>query len=218
MDASRLSTSDDTDPWGSPSTAFKAKPASVTHQSESLANGGAPVRTTSAFSTSATNQSSGVQSQPPTLSGSSGDGTGWGGTDFGPPSAGVFGGSDIAPGEAFSGTTGVSQTSPSHPVRISARRRVSHGTQEVLSVTALEQKEGTFLFQYRNYEISSNRRSTTVVRRYSDFVWLLDCLHKRYPFRQLPLLPPKRVSSMSLLNNPQILVRLTVPAQSTAII
>jgi hypothetical protein len=24
---------------------------------------------------------------------------------------------------------------------------------------------------------------------------LLDCLHKRYPFRQLPLLPPKRVGS-----------------------
>ena len=33
-----------------------------------------------------------------------------------------------------------------------------------------------------------------MVRRYSDFVWLLDCLHKRYPFRILPLLPPKRVA------------------------
>jgi len=50
-----------------------------------------------------------------------------------------------------------------------------------------------FLFQHRNYEVASSRRTTKVIRRYSDFVWLLDCLHKRYPFRQLPLLPPKRV-------------------------
>lgn len=75
------------------------------------------------------------------------------------------------------------------------RSRPNDGAQEVLNVTALPDKEGMFLFQYRNYEISSSRRATKVIRRYSDFVWLLDCLHKRYPFRQLPLLPPKRVSS-----------------------
>jgi len=49
-------------------------------------------------------------------------------------------------------------------------------------------------FQHRNYEVASVRRGTKVVRRYSDFVWLLDCLHKRFPYRQLPLLPPKRVA------------------------
>ena len=49
------------------------------------------------------------------------------------------------------------------------------------------------MFQHRNYEVASARRASKVIRRYSDFVWLLDCLHKRYPFRQLPLLPPKRV-------------------------
>ena len=54
-----------------------------------------------------------------------------------------------------------------------------------------------FLFQHRNYEITSVRRNSKVIRRYSDFAWLLDCLHKRYPFRQLPLLPPKRVASKS---------------------
>lgn len=58
----------------------------------------------------------------------------------------------------------------------------------------LEEKEGMFMFQHRNYEVASVRRNSKVIRRYSDFVWLLDCLHKRYPFRQLPLLPPKRVS------------------------
>jgi len=64
----------------------------------------------------------------------------------------------------------------------------------VITVTLLPDKEGMFFFQHRNYEVVSSRRGSSVVRRYSDFVWLLDCLHKRYPFRQLPLLPPKRVA------------------------
>ena len=65
---------------------------------------------------------------------------------------------------------------------------------EEINVTMLPEKEGLFLFQHRNYEVKWARRGSTVIRRYSDFVWLLDCLHKRYPFRQLPLLPPKRVA------------------------
>jgi sorting nexin-8 len=69
--------------------------------------------------------------------------------------------------------------------------------EEVVTVTAIAEKEGMFMFQHRNYEVTSARRSSKVIRRYSDFVWLLDCLHKRYPFRQLPLLPPKRVASKS---------------------
>ena len=63
-----------------------------------------------------------------------------------------------------------------------------------MTVNMLEGKEGMFMFQHRNYEVASVRRNSKVIRRYSDFVWLLDCLHKRYPFRQLPLLPPKRVA------------------------
>lgn len=66
---------------------------------------------------------------------------------------------------------------------------VPHGTGEVITVSTLPEKEGMFMFQHRNYEVKSIRRGSTVVRRYSDFVWLLDCLHKRYPFRRLPLLP-----------------------------
>lgn len=58
----------------------------------------------------------------------------------------------------------------------------------------MPEKEGMFLFQHHNYEVTSQRRGGTVIRRYSDFVWLLDCLHKRYPFRAIPLLPPKRVA------------------------
>ncbi|KAF2138651.1 uncharacterized protein K452DRAFT_311139 [Aplosporella prunicola CBS 121167] len=68
------------------------------------------------------------------------------------------------------------------------------GPDEVVTVAVIPEKEGIFLFQHRNYQVTSVRRNAKVVRRYSDFVWLLDCLHKRYPFRQLPLLPPKRVS------------------------
>ncbi|KAE8258144.1 hypothetical protein A4X13_0g1883 [Tilletia indica] len=37
-------------------------------------------------------------------------------------------------------------------------------------------------------------RQIEVERRYSDFTWLADILIKRYPFRCLPSLPPKRVT------------------------
>ena len=68
------------------------------------------------------------------------------------------------------------------------------GPEENILVTLMPEKEGMFLFQHHNYEVTSSRRGSKVIRRYSDFVWLLDCLHKRYPFRVLPLLPPKRVA------------------------
>ncbi|KAH8811941.1 sorting nexin-like protein mvp1 [Xylogone sp. PMI_703] len=71
---------------------------------------------------------------------------------------------------------------------------ISGGPEENITVTLLPGKEGMFMFQHHNYQVSSPKRGSRVVRRYSDFVWLLDCLHKRYPFRQLPLLPPKRVA------------------------
>ena len=73
-------------------------------------------------------------------------------------------------------------------------RVTNKGAEETVTVTLLPEKEGMFLFQHHNYEVKNVRRGSAVIRRYSDFVWLLDCLHKRYPFRQLPLLPPKRVA------------------------
>jgi len=69
--------------------------------------------------------------------------------------------------------------------------------EERVTVTSLQEKEGVFMFRHRNYQITSERRGSRVVRRYSDFVWLLDCLLKRYPFRQLPILPPKRLAGKS---------------------
>lgn len=72
--------------------------------------------------------------------------------------------------------------------------RIGNSMEENVVVTLMPGKEGIFMFQHHNYEVTSQRRGSKVVRRYSDFVWLLDCLHKRYPFRMLPLLPPKRVA------------------------
>ena len=36
-----------------------------------------------------------------------------------------------------------------------------------------------------------------MVRRYSDFVWLAETLAKRYPFRLIPPLPPKKLGASS---------------------
>ncbi|PAV19659.1 sorting nexin mvp1 [Pyrrhoderma noxium] len=52
--------------------------------------------------------------------------------------------------------------------------------------------QGFILNRYMLYEISSDR-GASVSRRYSEFVFLWDCLVRRYPFRLLPQLPPKRI-------------------------
>ncbi|EGO57343.1 sorting nexin mvp-1 [Neurospora tetrasperma FGSC 2508] len=93
------------------------------------------------------------------------------------------------PGQSVSGSVG-----GSNPNRSIGHVRSGSNVEENILVTLMPEKEGVFMFQHHNYEVSSIRRGSKVVRRYSDFVWLLDCLHKRYPFRVLPLLPPKRVA------------------------
>ncbi|KJZ76850.1 Sorting nexin mvp-1 [Hirsutella minnesotensis 3608] len=97
--------------------------------------------------------------------------------------SGGGGGPDRAPG----------RDAPINPPRLSSGRTGS-SLEENIIVTLMPEKEGVFLFQHHNYEVASQRRGSKVIRRYSDFVWLLDCMQKRYPFRVLPLLPPKRVT------------------------
>ncbi|KAF9266966.1 hypothetical protein L218DRAFT_1074801 [Marasmius fiardii PR-910] len=63
--------------------------------------------------------------------------------------------------------------------------------QETVSVTILGQ-QGFILNRYTVYQIATDRGSP-VIRRYSEFVYLWDCLVRRYPFRLFPALPPKRV-------------------------
>ncbi|KAJ3555989.1 hypothetical protein NM688_g2277 [Phlebia brevispora] len=62
---------------------------------------------------------------------------------------------------------------------------------ETVNVNILGQ-QGFILNRYLVYEIATDR-APPVPRRYSEFVFLWDCLVKRYPFRLLPALPPKRV-------------------------
>ncbi|OAA66476.1 Phox-domain containing protein [Niveomyces insectorum RCEF 264] len=81
-----------------------------------------------------------------------------------------------------------------HTSRTIGSGRTGNAIEEYVTVTLMPEKEGLFMFQHHNYEVVSSRRGSKVVRRYSDFVWLLECLHKRFPFRVLPLLPSKRVA------------------------
>lgn len=179
----------DADPWGSPAN---NKINGSSNDAITPVSG----RTTSAFSsTAAGDDSSSRASIPPSQPGGGGGGASdW--TPYGSSTSGYstsgLGGSTFGGSADEDGDDLVARP----PYKPSGRTRlVSHGAEEEVAVTALPEKEGVFLFQYRNYELTTARRNSKVVRRYSDFVWLLDCLHKKYPFRQLPLLPPKRVAS-----------------------
>ena len=174
------------DPWASPAL----------HKGHGHLNGigsAAPQRTTSTFTTNAaadpadSGASGSYSSQPP--AGGDNPSSSWGGAN----SYGGENGAGFGAGASSGGGFGGDDNSPAAPRRAVPARATSKGAEEVVTVNLLEEKEGMFMFQHRNYEVASVRRNSKVIRRYSDFVWLLDCLHKRYPFRQLPLLPPKRV-------------------------
>lgn len=154
-------------------------------------------RTTSTFTTSAPPSGTGSVVEGPSL---------WGGMDSNnaPGASGGFNDQLQNPSAPFGSiptsaapqeTAGILPPAPA----AGANRTIGGGrngtpVQEHIIVTLMPEKEGMFLFQHHNYEVTSTRRGSKVIRRYSDFVWLLDCLHKRYPFRVLPLLPPKRVA------------------------
>ncbi|CAG8550205.1 20560_t:CDS:2, partial [Gigaspora rosea] len=55
---------------------------------------------------------------------------------------------------------------------------------DLITVKIAPERDG-FLFKHRH--------QTTVIRRYSDFWWLMECLVKKYPYRILPDLPPKKI-------------------------
>ncbi|KAG2157749.1 uncharacterized protein EDB93DRAFT_1124426 [Suillus bovinus] len=63
--------------------------------------------------------------------------------------------------------------------------------QETVDVT-VQGQQGFILNRYTVYEIITEH-GAPVHRRYSEFTFLWDCLVRRYPFRLLPPLPPKRV-------------------------
>ncbi|KAI9310557.1 hypothetical protein BX666DRAFT_1869510, partial [Dichotomocladium elegans] len=63
---------------------------------------------------------------------------------------------------------------------------------EEIKITIAPEREG-FIFKHVNYIVESQKRSSIVLRRFSDFWWLMEVLARRYPFRALPNLPPKKV-------------------------
>ncbi|KAL2146143.1 hypothetical protein VTI28DRAFT_4983 [Corynascus sepedonium] len=152
-----------------------------------------PRRTTSTFTTSAPPSGAGSVVEAPSA---------WGVMDSGAPAPGGFNEQPPHPASPFDGipnsgaqeTGGILAPAPAVNRSIGGGGRNGAAVQEHILVTLMPEKEGVFLFQHHNYEVTSSRRGSKVIRRYSDFVWLLDCLHKRYPFRVLPLLPPKRVA------------------------
>ncbi|SCU79455.1 LANO_0A06304g1_1 [Lachancea nothofagi CBS 11611] len=73
---------------------------------------------------------------------------------------------------------------------------------DIVLVEEIPEREG-LLFKHTNYlvrhlvDIPDTEPSSdkSVIRRYSDFVWLQEVLLKKYPFRTIPDLPPKRIGS-----------------------
>lgn len=155
-----------------------------------------PPRTTSAFTTHADDTAKAASSIEDPSGDPSGVGSGGGWASYGASSNYPNASQSGLGGEGFgsSGEDQRNQSGGSLGRSIGGNRHTNRSVEELITVTLLPDKEGMFMFQHRNYEVKSGRRASTVIRRYSDFVWLLDCLHKRYPFRQLPLLPPKRVA------------------------
>ena len=195
----------DDDPWSSPAlhkghthiVNNEATPSSISTAAKPIRNGlTEPSRTTSAFTTYSDSPSSTMPSREdtrePPLDGGAG---GW--ESDGVPSRGFPSAGPSSGGFGSSGNDHSNHTGGGMGRSLGGGRTINRGVEETVSVTLLPEKEGMFMFQHHNYEVKSARRASSVVRRYSDFVWLLDCLHKRYPFRTLPLLPPKRVGGRS---------------------
>lgn len=162
-------------------------------------------RTTSTFTTSTVHSIADTTQQSTLPAGTSPSAGGaWGYFDGNTAAPGGFGEQPPVASnpvlDPFGGSSGGSGGNPGEqPDRAPNRSigglgRTGSSIEETIVVTLMPEKEGLLFFQHHNYEVTNPRRGSKVVRRYSDFVWLLDCLHKRYPFRVLPLLPPKRVA------------------------
>jgi sorting nexin-8 len=195
------------DPWRSPALhkghAHEAGPKTNGAPRSDTNSIPEPVRTTSTFTTTSVDGSAnGNNTNQPTQDASAPSGGLWGSYDgdssnsYNAPAGSGLG------GDGFGGDSGGDDDRPVPTIlgrSFGGGRVTDTGVEEHIQVTLLPEKEGMFMFQHHNYQVASSRRGSKVVRRYSDFVWLLDCLQKRYPFRQLALLPPKRVGG-TLLN------------------
>lgn len=188
----------ESDPWSSPELHRGHSHASAGANEPALNGYGSVRSATNGWANVATGYNNQPESQNGARSNGQPDGgtpssagSGWGGYNGG---SGAGFGNVGQPGLGGFGPSGDGRDGPSQRRSLGGGRVTGSGVEEVITINLLPEKEGMFMFQHRNYEVKSARRGSSVIRRYSDFVWLLDCLHKRYPFRQLPLLPPKRVA------------------------
>lgn len=86
----------------------------------------------------------------------------------------------------------------------SVRKTYHPLTSETIIIEEIPEREG-LLFKHTNYLVKNlvdlpntePSKDRSVIRRYSDFVWLQEVLLKRYPFRLIPELPPKRIGSQN---------------------
>lgn len=193
----------DADPWAAPalhkghthSVQNEATPDDAVTAAKPIVNGRSePPRTTSTFTTHRDDDPTSTQSNAPVDAPTDPAAGGWGSYGAsggaGGPAAGLGGdGFGSAADEGGHHPAGIAM-----PRALGGGRTTNRGAEETVTITLLPEKEGIFMFQHHNYEVKSARRSSVVIRRYSDFVWLLNCLHKRYPFRALPLLPPKTLA------------------------
>nr|XP_033819230.1 sorting nexin-8 [Geotrypetes seraphini]XP_033819232.1 sorting nexin-8 [Geotrypetes seraphini]XP_033819233.1 sorting nexin-8 [Geotrypetes seraphini]XP_033819234.1 sorting nexin-8 [Geotrypetes seraphini]XP_033819235.1 sorting nexin-8 [Geotrypetes seraphini] len=63
---------------------------------------------------------------------------------------------------------------------------------DTVQVELIPEKKGLFL-KHVEYEVSSQRFESSVYRRYNDFVVFHEILLKKFPYRMVPELPPKRM-------------------------
>lgn len=188
-----------TDPWASPANKNIPPPSVAAHtiqpnglSPENITSNGM-ARTTSTFTTQASSGSPG--NSPPTNRNTAPTENAW--SNHNGAGSGGFSEQNTLGGGFEESEDGQSGRTGHQPQRSVSTVQVPPGTGESVTITLLPEKEGMFMFQHHNYEVKTVRKGSSVVRRYSDFVWLLDCLQKRYPFRRLPLLPPKRVQRKS---------------------
>lgn len=86
----------------------------------------------------------------------------------------------------------------------SVRKTYHPLTPDTVIIEEIPEREG-LLFKHTNYLVKNlvdlpntePSKDRSVIRRYSDFVWIQEVLLKRYPFRLIPELPPKRIGSQN---------------------
>ena len=61
-----------------------------------------------------------------------------------------------------------------------------------IKLELVPEKKGLIL-KHVEYEVTSSRFKSTVLRRYNDFVALHEMVVMRFPYRLVPRLPPKKI-------------------------